>query len=122
MSYAVISLSIIATISVLINIFMFGYAKNTLAKIETAYNAAEASTEIFSLMDAFKDHLNSVYEMPTFYGDETLKSLLDHSNEMIEYLKGYEEIYSFTQPELAQQLLQASEDIENDEEETSQEG
>jgi len=116
MSYVIISLSVIAGISVLINIFMLGYAKNTLRKIETVYNAAEASTEIFSLMDAFREHLSSVYEMPTFYGDETLKSLLDHTNEMIEYLKGYEQIYSFTQPELAQQLLQASEDMESDEE------
>jgi len=122
MSYVIISLSVIAGISVLINIFMFGYAKNILVKIETVYNAAEASTEIFSLMDAFREHLSSVYEMPTFYGDETLKSLLDHTNEMIEYLKGYEQIYSFTQPELAQQLLQASEDMKNDEEETPQEG
>ena len=116
MSYVMIILSVIAGISVLINIFMFGYAKSTLVKIEAVYNAAEASTEIFSLMDAFREHLSSVYEMPTFYGDETLKSLLDHTNEMIEYLKGYEEIYSFTQPDLEQQLLQASDDMEIEEE------
>jgi len=96
---------------------MFGYAKNTLTKINAVYTASESSAEIFSLIDTFREHLSSVYEMPTFYGDETLKSLLDHTNEMIEYLKGYEEIYSFTQPELANQLLQATSDLEDDEEE-----
>ena len=62
--------------------------------------------------------------MPTFYGDETLKGLLEHTNQMVEYLKQYEEIYSFTQPDLEEQLLAASsnlEDYDQDDTEETQE-
>lgn len=113
----IIFISIALAISLIINVIMFGYAKTTLARINTVYRASESSAEIFSMIDAFKEHLTTVYEMPTFYGDDTLKSLLDHSGELIEYLKGYENIYSFTQPELEEQLIQASDDLNDDQEE-----
>lgn len=115
MNYIIISIATIASISIIINILMVGYAKNTLLKIETVYTAADETAEIFSMIDSYKEHINSVYEMPTFYGDETLKGLLDHSSQMIEFLKRYENIYSMTQPNLEEQLLEASRDINNDE-------
>jgi len=104
-------------ISVVVNMVLVGYARNTLSKINTVYRASEETSEIFSMIDSFREHLNAVYEMPTFYGDDTLKGLLEHSKQMIEYLKKYENIYSFTQPDLEKQLLDASEDLENYEEE-----
>jgi hypothetical protein len=30
----------------------------------------------------FNDHLGSIYELEMFYGDETLKSLMDHSKQV----------------------------------------
>tara|TARA_R110002020_G_scaffold100115_6_gene237052 strand:- start:340 stop:708 length:369 start_codon:yes stop_codon:yes gene_type:complete len=104
-------------VSVVGNVILVGYARSTLAKINTVYRASEETSEIFSMIDAFREHLNGVYEMPTFYGDETLKGLLEHSKQMIEHLKKYENIYSFTQPDLEEQLSKASADLENHEEE-----
>jgi len=115
-----IILGTIAIVSVSFNIAMIWYARASLEKINTIYTASEEVAEIFSMMDAYGEHLQSVYEMPTFYGDETLKSLLDHSKEMIEYLKKYEKVYSFTQPDLEEQLLAASGDLENYDEETEE--
>jgi L-arabinose isomerase len=73
-------------------------------------------------LDAFQEHLATVYETPTFYGDETLKRLLDHAQEVVKHLNKYEEVYSFTQPDLLEQLAAATEELEKeyDQEETSQ--
>ena len=117
----VIFLSVISVTSVIFNVVMVWYAKSALSRVDTIYTASETASEIFSMIDAYKDHLKSVYEMPTFYGDETLQGLLEHTNQMVDYLKRYDEVYSFTQPDLEEQLLAASSDLEpNDEEETEE--
>ena len=52
-----------------------------------------------------------------FMVTKTLQSLLEHSKDMLDFLKKYEDIYSFTQPDLEEQLLSASADMEDDDEE-----
>ena len=95
------------------NIVMVWYAKTSLAKLDSVYTASEEASEIFSMIDIYGEHLQSIYDMPTFYGDDTLQGMLEHTKQMIEYLKKYEEVYSFTQPDLEEQLLAASGDLEN---------
>ena len=123
MSSVIIILGIVLALSMTFNVIMVWYAKTTLVKVDTIYTASEESAEIFVMMDAFKEHLESVYEMPTFYGDETLRGLLEHSKEMISYLQKYEKVYSFTQPDLAEQLLESSSSAEayDDQEEEERE-
>ena len=100
-------------------IIMIWYVRSSLLKtreeINIIYTASEEMVEIFSMIDAYKEHLNSVYEMPTFYGDNTLQSLLDHTNQMIEFMKKYDKVYSFTQPDLEEQLSAAQNDMEEEE-------
>tara|TARA_R110002060_G_scaffold21546_1_gene29216 strand:- start:323 stop:691 length:369 start_codon:yes stop_codon:yes gene_type:complete len=117
MNYIIVALMVVAVLSIVFNVVMVWYAKTTLLKIDTVYTASEEAVDIFSRMDSFKEHLQSVYDMPTFYGDETLKGLLDHSGQMIEFLKRYEKIYSFTQPDLEKQLAEVSAEIEVEERE-----
>jgi hypothetical protein len=57
--------------------------------------------------------------LPTFYGDETLQSLLDHTKNLYGFLGRYEDIYSFTQPDLIEILNKVDE--EYDKEETKEE-
>ena len=121
MNYIVVTLMVVAILSIVFNVVMVWYAKSTLLKIDTVYTASEKAVEIFSRMDSFKEHLQSVYDMPTFYGDETLQSLLEHSGQMIEFLKRYEMIYSFTQPDLEKQLAEVSAEMEEHEEEEAEE-
>ena len=121
MTELAIVLGVVASVSIVVNGLLVWYARTTLAKVDTIYTASESASEIFSMIDAYAEHLKSVHEMPTFYGDETLKGLLDHTNEIVEYLKRYEEIYSFTQPDLEEQLLAASVDLEDYEQENTEE-
>ena len=47
-------------------------------------------------MVEFSKHLNNVYEMEMFYGDDTLQGLIEHTKFIIDEIKGFEEIYSLT--------------------------
>jgi|2_EtaG_2_1085320.scaffolds.fasta_scaffold48146_3 hypothetical protein len=118
----IIIISLALLLSLIVNTILFLYLRKVVVRI---FIASEQAAEMFSYLDAYKEHLISVYEMPTFNGDETLKSLLEHTREMSEYLKRYDEVYSFTQPDLEEQLLEATreaeEEYDKDEEETSSE-
>lgn len=78
--------------------------------------SSEESAELFTRLDTYSNHLQSVYELPTFYGDETLNSLLEHTRNIREYLRRYEEVYSFTQPDLVEVLQEIDKQYAEEEE------
>ena len=47
----------------------------------------------------FNNHLASVYELETFYGDDTLHHLLQHVGDLSEQLQEFEDIFSLTTEE-----------------------
>jgi len=100
-----IVLSLISLLSIVANIIFILYIRRVILRV---YNASEEASVIFTRLDTFREHLTGVYEMPTFYGDETLSALLTHTKELSEFLGQYENIYSFTQPDLLEQLEAAS--------------
>jgi len=50
-----------------------------------------------------------------FYGDRDLKEVIDHTKYMLEFLKQYEDIYSFTQPEL-EKILKEENTVDSEDE------
>jgi hypothetical protein len=58
---------------------------------------SENLSDLLILLDDFSGHLKSIYELETFYGDETLHSLLRHSKEIIESIEEFEEIISLSE-------------------------
>ena len=81
---------IIAAISVLLNIFLVWYVRNLLSQL---YFVANNLSGLVDETISFRDHLSSVYELETFYGDETLTGLLVHVGQYSETLSDFEEIY-----------------------------
>ena len=80
---------IFLSISLLINLLSFLYIKWLLRTVATM----EIQTlDIWNLVSEFKIHLKSVYELEMFYGDETLKSLMDHANQITESLDEFESV------------------------------
>ena len=75
MSKIEIILSVMLLLSVAINIGLFVYAK----------------------------HLNEVYELETFYGDQTLHSLLEHAVSFNEHIETFEHIYHLIEEEIEQE-------------------
>ena len=85
------------------------------SKIIPIVVSSEESAELFTRLQTYASHLNTVYELPTFYGDETLQSLLDHTKDFYNFLGRYENIYSFTQPDLIEILNKVDEEYDKEE-------
>jgi hypothetical protein len=111
-----IILGLTALLFVGVSSILYFYVRS---KIIPIIVASEESAELFTRMQTYANHLNTVYELPTFYGDETLQSLLSHTKDFHIFLGRYENIYSFTQPDLIDVLNKVDE--EYDKEETEKE-
>jgi len=85
MIYAILSLMLV--FSVAINIFLVWFSWKSLKQI-AEYD--EELTEISLIMKRFTTHLKGVYELETFYGDETLRHLLRHAIDIIAVFESYD--------------------------------
>ena len=90
------TVSIICSISILLNCFLIWYIKEILTKL---LFVSENQQELSNALVSFSSHLNTIYELETFYGDETLASLIEHMKLVIEAVEEYESIYSLTEEE-----------------------
>tara|TARA_B100000214_G_C23591616_1_gene456577 strand:+ start:71 stop:424 length:354 start_codon:yes stop_codon:yes gene_type:complete len=95
----------VATVSLLLNALLIYYIRISIIKF------ARVSDGIISLKDSvgsFSQHLKFVYELEMYYGDETLKALLEHASTLNDSFEEYEEFYS---------LFDFDEELEEQEEE-----
>ncbi len=53
---------------------------------------SENMNELYTRLDEFDQHINFIYELELYYGDETLKNLIRHSRDLRNYMKNYREI------------------------------
>ena len=68
--------SAIMTLSLLLNIGLFIYARAAIVRLLTV---SEELSDLQRMVDSFARHLKTVYELDSFYGDETLHGLLEHA-------------------------------------------
>ena len=83
-------------ISISLNVFFVFYLRWLLRNFtflsENVYNLLET-------VETFSNHLSGVYELETFYGDETLQNLLSHAKQVTKEIKVYKDIYTITNSE-----------------------
>jgi hypothetical protein len=91
-------LSAILTLSVLINIGLFAYVRGLLVRL---ISVSEELSDLQIMVQAFTEHLQNVYELESFYGDETLENLLNHAISFNEQMDTFDYIISFTEDEEA---------------------
>jgi len=91
-----IILSSMLLLSVIFNVGVFVYTRTVLVQLLWV---SEELGDLQTMMDAFTNHLESVYEMEMFYGDETLQGLVDHARSLNEQIATFEQIYSLTEKE-----------------------
>ncbi len=114
MSEYIFYLILALAFSVSANVFLFWFARKSSHRLTIV---ASNIDEIMSALENFESHLETIYEMETFYGDETLHSVLLHARGVTEFLSEFEDIY-----ELSDELpVEAEEEWEeaNDREESS---
>tara|TARA_R100000908_G_C3723835_1_gene125631 strand:+ start:226 stop:561 length:336 start_codon:yes stop_codon:yes gene_type:complete len=89
-----IILSACLMLSVLFNIGVFMYARNVIVQL---LSVSEELGDLKRMVDSFAGHLQAVYELESFYGDDTLNTLLQHAISFNEQLETFEYIYSLTE-------------------------
>ena len=80
---------VLLALSVLANIFFIWYTRRLLSNL---LYVSENLNDLYDEVLSFKNHLNRVYELELFYGDETLKALLRHAKYVAEIFDEYESI------------------------------
>jgi len=66
-------------LSIVVNLFLMFYIRWLLKSIG---DFSKETQKISDMIYKFNQHMKSIYELEMFYGDETLKSLLDHGVEL----------------------------------------
>ena len=84
------------TISILINIGLIWYIKIILSKFVFI---SENVDNLFYSLDSYSQHLEALYELETYYGDETLEKLISHSREVVEEVIIFKDVYSLEEVE-----------------------
>ena len=89
-------LSILLTFSIAICVLLVLYLRNVLARL---LFVSENLRDLNQMITNFNNHLTVVYELETFYGDDTLHHLLEHVGDLSEQLIEFEDIFSLTTEE-----------------------
>ena len=89
-------LSATLILSVLLNVVLVAYARALILRL---VSISEELRDLESMIGAFAGHLQSVYELESFYGDETLQALLEHAISFNEQMDTFDFIISLTQEE-----------------------
>ena len=77
-------------LSVIVNLVLFWYIAKCLIKLE---EIEESVSHIFNKTEEFTNHLESIYELEMYYGDDDLKGLIEHSKELINEYVDVQEKY-----------------------------
>jgi len=96
MSRLEIILSSVLVLSTLFNIGILAYARSAMIRLLWV---AEELDDLQTMINSFSNHVQTVYEMDTFYGDQTLQGLMDHARSFDEQLETFEYIYSLIETE-----------------------
>ncbi len=91
-------------LSLLFNVFGLLYIRWLLQVIETIN---EDMGNLSALVSNFSEHTKSIFELEMFYGDETLKSLMDHARELTEKLKELDLVINEEREEIAEDSEEA---------------
>ena len=67
-------------LSVVANLVLIWFSVKCL---NNASSIEEDLEELMNKTDSFVDHLEKIYELEMFYGDETLQSMLEHSKQLV---------------------------------------
>ena len=113
MSRLEIILSCTLALSMGFNILIFAYARTAITKLLTV---SEEIGDLQQMINRFSSHVKDVYSLEMFYGDETLKYLMDHATSLDEQLQeNFHYIYSLTEEDVDEVIM---EEIEVDQAET----
>ena len=78
-------------VSATLNVVALWFIRNLLTKL---LFVSSNLGEVNEVMRKFTEHLDAVHGMETFYGDQTLQALLEHSTLVVTMFQEFDEIYT----------------------------
>jgi len=103
-------LTIALAISAGLNVVFYWLVREQSSRLSTI---ADNSSDLIELVASFRNHVKAVYSLDSFYGDETLGGLMEHSRALTLIL---EEQYGDI-ADLAEEVEYEEEEVENAEKE-----
>lgn len=107
----IVGLAVGLGLSLILNIVLGYYIFKTLGDL---IFVSDELVEIQQRIEEFRDHLEIVYELETFYGDETLNNLLRHARDLGKYMESFGDITDLSLPEQIQGDLEETDDNEEE--------
>ena len=105
----------IITVSVLLNVILTWYSRRLVTDLSDLSLEVE---EVITDLKLYHRHVEQVYQLETFYGDETLHALLEHSKAVSERVEDFTTLFSkLEEEELIGTLEEQIDDREGEEEE-----
>jgi hypothetical protein len=103
-----VTLYIVLALSIVVNIVLVWYLREVVRRF-SLYEVE--SQNLLNTIDEYLSHIGSVYEMTTFYGDSTIKGLLEHTSDVKKKLLVLRELF------ILDSLEENREDVDEPEEE-----
>ncbi len=94
MSRLELILSAMLVLSALLSVGIGIYARMAVVRLVAV---SEELNDLQRMIDSFANHLQTVYELDSFYGDETLRGLLEHAISLNEQLDTFDYIIGLTE-------------------------
>ena len=89
----IVILSVFCAFFAMTTIFLVWYIRKIITKL---LFISENIGDFVVVVDNYASHLESVYNMETFYGDDTIQGLIEHTKEVVTEAEEFESIYSLT--------------------------
>jgi len=105
-------LAIALILSIVGNLFAIWYIRKLLAKI---LFVSQNLTDLVDLLTTYRNHLQRLFQLEMYYGDETMQFLIKHTRSLLDVLEDYSDIYLMTEPI---EVGEEDEESYDDEEET----
>ena len=86
---AIVILSLFLLISIFFNGFLVWYVKETSSRL---LFISENLSFLKDALEIYAKHIKAVYELETYYGDETIKHVFDHSRALIERISDFNDV------------------------------
>ena len=82
-------------VSIIVNFLSLWYISKLLSKI---LFVSQNLTDLVDLLTTYRNHLQRLFQLEMYYGDETMQFLIKHTRSLLAVLEDYSDIYLMTEP------------------------
>tara|TARA_B100000085_G_scaffold278087_1_gene299360 strand:+ start:115 stop:507 length:393 start_codon:yes stop_codon:yes gene_type:complete len=89
-------LIIILILSLVLNLLLLWFAREQSTKITYV---SQNIGDLVEIIASYRDHLKAIYQLDTYYGDDNIKYLFEHTRSLIQIIEEeYADVTSLTEP------------------------